>query len=404
MPVETQDDTSTSCQSAGSGRGTTSDEARLGLACRFDVTVDGHDLGGWAECSDLSVKFDDYEVKELGNNGFVHRLPVMCTYTPIILKRAMTAGTWQNTLAWLAEVQRLPHHLTHGATITLNDAWGDTVAQWTLHGVYPLKWSAPSLSASDQKVAIETLELSHNGFLPETKDDREPVKARLSPNTGGPAVVFDYNPKKMSKRQSTQRKSTGSNQKGTGRSWSSTRIKAKNGGSGKDQPVSSQSAPNHDVGCSEYQMTDLVFDGDKVQSHVDQLFSWMEPTENQGKPPTLMFQWGDPDNYFTCTITQCKVDYLRFQADGRPIRASVDLTLTEVPKEEKRNNPTSGGPGGHRSRILALGESLASVAFEEYGEADLWRPLGRFNQIDDPIRLSPGTRLRIPTRTSLEKS
>jgi phage tail-like protein len=403
MPSDTQDLASPTSQSAGSRGVTTSDDARLGLASRFDVTIDGHDLGGWAECSDLAVDFGDYKVEELGNNGFVHHLPDISKYKPVTLKRAMSAGTWKSTLNWLGEVQRMPPHVTQGATITLNDAWGNTVAQWTLRGVYPLKWSAPNLAASEPHVAIESLVLSHNGFLPETKDDRKPVKATLS-SDNGPTVTFDYNPKKMTKQQRSRRTSTGSNQEGTGHSWSSERVKAKNGDSLKDPPVSSQSAANHQVESSEYQMSDLVFDGDNVQSQVDQLFSWMEPTKSQGKPPTLTFDWGGNDNRFTCTITQCKVDYIRFRADGKPIRANVAVTLTEIPKEDKKTNPTSGGPGGHRSRILALGESLASIAFEEYGDPNLWRPLGRVNNIDDPVRLAPGTRVRIPTRTSLESS
>jgi nucleoid-associated protein YgaU len=130
----------------------------------------------------------------------------------------------------------------------------------------------------------------------------------------------------------------------------------------------------------------------------------MEATEEEGMPPAPTFQWGTAkDHVFACTVTSCQADYIKFQPDGKPIRAKVDLVLTELPHQKKGTNPTSGGPGGHRTRTLSLGDSLASIAFEEYGDPGLWRSLGRFNQVDDPGRLVPGTRLRIPTRTSLDR-
>jgi phage tail-like protein len=49
--------------------------------------------------------------------------------------------------------------------ITLHDAHGEMVATWSLRGVYPLKWSGPQLNADGRGVAVETLELFHEGFL-----------------------------------------------------------------------------------------------------------------------------------------------------------------------------------------------------------------------------------------------
>jgi len=39
------------------------------------------------------------------------------------------------------------------------------VAKWNLEGVYPVKWTGPSLDAAGNQIAVETLELAHNGFL-----------------------------------------------------------------------------------------------------------------------------------------------------------------------------------------------------------------------------------------------
>jgi phage tail-like protein len=47
----------------------------------------------------------------------------------------------------------------------VRDAGGEEVASWNLTGVYPSKWTGPSLDANGKAVATETLELVHNGFL-----------------------------------------------------------------------------------------------------------------------------------------------------------------------------------------------------------------------------------------------
>ena len=66
-----------------------------------------------------------------------------------------------------------------------------------------------------------------------------------------------------------------------------------------------------------------------------------------------------------------------------------------------RQNPTSGGLAVRRAHQLVDGDTLASVAYAEYGDPAMWRPLAAFNGIDDPLRLRPGTRLLLPTLDEL---
>jgi phage tail-like protein len=141
----------------------TSEDAKHGLALRFDVVVSGHNLGGWSTCSGLEMSFDIEKVKEGGENRFIHQLLGRAEYKNIVLQRAMTKGGWDDTKRWLKAVQQLPKPgLAH---ITLHDAWKGDVAVWNLNNVYPVKWSGPKLDAKGTDVAIETLELSHEGFL-----------------------------------------------------------------------------------------------------------------------------------------------------------------------------------------------------------------------------------------------
>jgi len=44
------------------------------------------------------------------------------------------------------------------------------------------------------------------------------------------------------------------------------------------------------------------------------------------------------------------------------------------------------------------GDTLASVAYEEYRNPTKWRALAEANGIDDPMRLRPGAVLIVPNR------
>jgi phage tail-like protein len=52
------------------------------------------------------------------------------------------------------------------ATITARTGDGDVVASWSLEGVIPVRWTGPSLNVDSPKVATETIEIAHHGFLP----------------------------------------------------------------------------------------------------------------------------------------------------------------------------------------------------------------------------------------------
>jgi phage tail-like protein len=51
------------------------------------------------------------------------------------------------------------------ARITLFDAHREEVASWSLRNVYPAAWHGPDLDATGNNVALETLQLVHEGFL-----------------------------------------------------------------------------------------------------------------------------------------------------------------------------------------------------------------------------------------------
>jgi phage tail-like protein len=139
-----------------------SERVNYGLSLCFKVTLDDHtDLGLWTKCEGLSVEYDVLEVKEGGNNDYIHRLPGRAKYQNLKLTRPIDKDT-QKVAAWLASVASDPKRST--AEIAILDGGGGTVATWRLEGIYPVKWSGPSLDTGQNAVALEVLELVHNGF------------------------------------------------------------------------------------------------------------------------------------------------------------------------------------------------------------------------------------------------
>lgn len=135
--------------------------AETALGLRFKVKIDGQDFGNWQKCDGLSIEYDVFEYKEGGENGFIHRLPGRAKFESIKLTRPIDEHTARVSL-WVQSVQIML--LPGTGQISVMDATGSSVADWYLIGVYPVRWSGPTLDIDGNQQATETLELSHNGF------------------------------------------------------------------------------------------------------------------------------------------------------------------------------------------------------------------------------------------------
>lgn len=139
------------------------DSTQYGLVMRFDVVVDGIDLGAWSSCDGLKVDFGLKEIKVGGTNDYKVYLPDRVNYPHLVLKRAMTAKDSGKVMTWLRSMVDATEGGT--ATITLRDSHNQTVSEWTFVNSRPASWKGPTLTATGKEVATEILELVHEGFL-----------------------------------------------------------------------------------------------------------------------------------------------------------------------------------------------------------------------------------------------
>ena len=129
----------------------------------FRIKIDSCDLGAFTTCDGLSMDVETEDRIEGGNNGFVWKLPVRIKYSNIKVTRPVGPESMK-VAQWLAKLATGVERTTaHIAALTPD---GQPLVTWTILGVIPVKWQGPSLNVDSPKVATESLELAHHGFLP----------------------------------------------------------------------------------------------------------------------------------------------------------------------------------------------------------------------------------------------
>ncbi|MFZ0746409.1 MAG: phage tail protein [Terracidiphilus sp.] len=135
------------------------------LAFNFAVEISGLFVAGFSDVSGLQAEIEVQEYREGGVNGYTHKRAGPTKYpSNLILKKGITDNTelWK----WYSDVmrgkiQRKP------VDVVLMSSTGEESRRWKLQNAYPVKWTGPELRATASEVAVETLELAHEGLLPQ---------------------------------------------------------------------------------------------------------------------------------------------------------------------------------------------------------------------------------------------
>ena len=95
-----------------------------------------------------------------------------------------------------------------------------------------------------------------------------------------------------------------------------------------------------------------------------------------------------------CFLETVTKKLTHFLEDGTPVRATLDCSFREWkdPEKQKKNENPIDDP----VRIVKRGETLSSIATEEFGDPALWRIIADENRLINPRKLEPGTILTIP--------
>jgi phage tail-like protein len=129
----------------------------------FEVSIDDDSLGVFNSCEGLGCEFVLEQREEGGNNSMIWQLPTRMKYTNVKLTRPIGADSAKLT-KWFAGMVNGVQPTT--MVISAKSRFDEKVAEWSLVGVVPVRWTGPSLNFDTVKVATETLEVAHHGILP----------------------------------------------------------------------------------------------------------------------------------------------------------------------------------------------------------------------------------------------
>jgi len=131
-------------------------------AFNFLVEIDGNTQAAFMEVKGLEVTIDVIEYREGADKLLtVRKLPGLAKYSNITFKRGYT----QDRTLW-NWIKTVIDGNAHRATvaITLLDDKHQPALKWIVHEAWPCKYEGPDLNGKSSDIAIESLELCHEGF------------------------------------------------------------------------------------------------------------------------------------------------------------------------------------------------------------------------------------------------
>ncbi len=131
-------------------------------AGNFRVEIEGITPTSFSEVSGLETSIDvvDYRAGD-AKTGTEQKLPGLSHVTNVTLRRGLT----RDLSLWNWIQTAINGTVTRRAVaIILLDQTDNPVLRWQLRSAWPCKWAGPMLNAGCSDVAIEELEIAHEGL------------------------------------------------------------------------------------------------------------------------------------------------------------------------------------------------------------------------------------------------
>jgi phage tail-like protein len=126
------------------------------------VSEDGSAVrGSFAEASGLEVEVTPIEYRNGSEDITVRKITGLKKYTNVVLKRGVIGDLafWN----WILEAMNGNVRRTEGSVVLLNENKQE-VMRWNLTRAWPCKYTGPGLNAKNNEIAMETLEICHEGL------------------------------------------------------------------------------------------------------------------------------------------------------------------------------------------------------------------------------------------------
>ncbi|NEP00800.1 MAG: LysM peptidoglycan-binding domain-containing protein [Symploca sp. SIO2E9] len=135
-----------------------------------------------------------------------------------------------------------------------------------------------------------------------------------------------------------------------------------------------------------------------VREYTDKIFELTLIDSDLKRPPVCELWWGAFNQIFKGYLGQLTQRFTMFTSNGMPVRATLNCTFHQfIPEEdEEREKLSSLARDDDPIRVVRRGETLSSIAGEEYNDPSFWREIAKANGINNPRHLRPGQVLTIP--------
>ena len=127
----------------------------------FKVEIAGITVAGFSECTGLNIESNVIDYREGQEPITPRKLSGLNKFGPITLKRGITVDKtifqWRKTITD-GDPER------KNLSIVLQNEKHDEVVRWNVVNAWPSKYVAPDLKAAANEIAIESVELTHEGL------------------------------------------------------------------------------------------------------------------------------------------------------------------------------------------------------------------------------------------------
>lgn len=132
-------------------------------SCRFLLEISGITQAGFREVTIPDTTQDPIEYREGNEPPTVRKIPGLIKYGNVSLKWGVTDS--MDLYNWRKQVEQgKMKDARRNVAIIIMDEEGNNKARWEFKEAWPTKYDAPDLNATGADIAIETLEIAHEGM------------------------------------------------------------------------------------------------------------------------------------------------------------------------------------------------------------------------------------------------
>ncbi len=122
------------------------------------------EVANFLRCEGLSCRSEVFEIVEGGVADRTHRRPGVSRWDPLVLTTATEASVF--LLEWRDRHMRggFGERVRTSGNVALRGPDGCVLRRWHFLSAWPVAWSGPILDSMTSQIAVERLELHHDGL------------------------------------------------------------------------------------------------------------------------------------------------------------------------------------------------------------------------------------------------